>query len=147
MFKCLRCIYLESNHRKFFLRAWGPWGMNMKTSYPSHLLGGNIISKTILGSEMWTEGISATKKNLVAFHYSTGWLIRILIMAYYNPYITGQYNPLYTLNNQCFFIAHNDFFSGLPYKTLQVLLKVTCVHANFVQFVEEGGFASASYSQ
>ena len=56
-------------------------------------------------------------------------------MMYYNPYISGQYNPLYTLNNQCFFIAHNDFFSGLPYKTLEVLLKVTCVHANFMQLL------------
>ncbi len=29
-------------------------------------------------------------------------------MVYYNPYITGLYNPLYTLNNQVpfFFIAH-----------------------------------------
>ncbi len=30
------------------------------------------------------------EKNLPTFHY-TGWLIGILIMAYYNPYITGQY--------------------------------------------------------
>ena len=28
------------------------------------------------------------KKNLTTFHY-TGWLIRILIMVYYNPYIIG----------------------------------------------------------
>ena len=35
------------------------------------------------------------KKNLTTVH-STGWLIGILIMAYYNPYITGQYNPLHT---------------------------------------------------
>ena len=26
-------------------------------------------------------------------------------MAYYNPHITGQYNPLYTLNNQGIFTA------------------------------------------
>ena len=39
------------------------------------------------------------------FHY-TGWLIGILIMVYYNPYITGEYNPLYNLTNQGFFIAH-----------------------------------------
>ena len=43
----------------------------------------------------------ATKKT-PTFH-CTGWLIGILIMLYYNPYITGQYNPLYTLNNQGFF--------------------------------------------
>ena len=36
----------------------------------------------------------------------TGWLIDILIMVYYNPYITGWYNPLYNLTNQVFFIAH-----------------------------------------
>ena len=44
------------------------------------------------------------KKNtlIITFHY-TGWLIGILILAYYNPYLTGQYKPLYTLNNQGFF--------------------------------------------
>ncbi len=30
----------------------------------------------------------ATKKKPPTFHY-TGWLIGILIMVYYNPYITG----------------------------------------------------------
>ena len=30
----------------------------------------------------------ATKKTLITYHY-TGWFIGILIMAYYNPYITG----------------------------------------------------------
>ena len=29
----------------------------------------------------------------------TGCLTGILIVAYYNPHITGRYNPLYTLNN------------------------------------------------
>ncbi len=28
-----------------------------------------------------------------------GWLIGILIVAYYNPYITGKYNPLYQTSN------------------------------------------------
>ncbi len=32
--------------------------------------------------------LSHAKKNGLTFHY-TGWLIGILIMAYYNPYITG----------------------------------------------------------
>ena len=31
-------------------------------------------------------------------HY-TDWLIGILILVYFNPYINGYYNPLYTLNN------------------------------------------------
>ena len=31
-------------------------------------------------------------------------------MSQYNPHIAGQYNPLYTLNNQGFFIAHNMIF-------------------------------------
>ena len=44
------------------------------------------------------------RKNPPTFHY-TGWLIGILIMVYKNPYIAGQYNPLYTLSNQGFFIA------------------------------------------
>ena len=30
------------------------------------------------------------------------YFIGILIRAYYNPYITGKYNPLYTANNQGF---------------------------------------------
>ena len=34
------------------------------------------------------EAICATKKTLLTFHY-TGCLIGILILAYYNPYITG----------------------------------------------------------
>ncbi len=38
------------------------------------------------------------EKNPLTFHY-TGCLIGILIMVYYNPHITGYYNPLYTLNN------------------------------------------------
>ena len=35
------------------------------------------------------------------------WLFHdgILVMAYYDPQITGWYNPLHTLNNQGFFIA------------------------------------------
>ena len=44
------------------------------------------------------------EKNPPTFHY-TGWLTGILIMIYCNPHITGQYNPLYTLNNLGFFIA------------------------------------------
>ena len=27
-------------------------------------------------------------------------------MVYYNPHLSVEYNPLYTLNNQGFFIAH-----------------------------------------
>ena len=42
------------------------------------------------------------EKNLVTFHY-TGWLIGILIMVHYNPYITGSYNPLYNQTNQILF--------------------------------------------
>ena len=41
----------------------------------------------------------------MTFHY-TDCLLGILIMVYFNPHITGQYNPLYTLNNQSFSIAH-----------------------------------------
>ena len=42
------------------------------------------------------------KKTPPTFHY-TGCLIGILIIAYYNPYITGQHNPLYTLTNHGIF--------------------------------------------
>ena len=44
----------------------------------------------------------ATKKTFTSFRY-TSCLIGILTMVYYNPHITGQYNPLYNLNNQGFF--------------------------------------------
>ena len=40
-------------------------------------------------------------------------------MVYYNPYITGQYNPLYSLTNQGFFIAHlgsGRQYSAIAYK-------------------------------
>ena len=33
-------------------------------------------------------------------------------MAYYNPYKTGQYNPLYTLNNQDFFHCSPGVLGG-----------------------------------
>ena len=39
------------------------------------------------------------------FPWNSGCLIGILRMICYNPHITGYYNPLYTLNNQVFFIA------------------------------------------
>ena len=46
--------------------------------------------------------LKTPKKKPPTFHY-TGWLIGILIMVYYNPYISGQYNPLYNQTNQGFF--------------------------------------------
>ena len=55
------------------------------------------------------------EKNPPTFHY-TGWLIGILIMVYYNPYIPGQYNLLYTLNNQGFFhCSHGPSGIGVPH--------------------------------
>jgi len=43
------------------------------------------------------------------FPLNPGCLIGILIMAYQkNLYITGPYNPLYTLTNPFLFIAHLD---------------------------------------
>ena len=42
------------------------------------------------------------ENNLPTFHY-TAWLTGILIMVYYNPYITGWYNHLYNATNQGFF--------------------------------------------
>ena len=39
------------------------------------------------------------EKTLITFHY-TGWLIGVLIMVYYNPYITGWYNHQYNPTNQ-----------------------------------------------
>ena len=53
------------------------------------------------------------KKKRITFHY-TGWLIGILIMVYYNPYIPGEYNPLYNPTNQGLFIAHLG--QKLPWK-------------------------------
>ncbi len=41
----------------------------------------------------------AALKTLMTFHY-TGWLIGILILLYYDPYITGLYNPLYKTTNR-----------------------------------------------
>ena len=37
------------------------------------------------------------------FPWNPGWLIWILTMVHYNPYIPGEYNHVYTLNNQVFF--------------------------------------------
>ncbi len=52
---------------------------------------------------LWFEPPHQKKKTLI-FHY-TGCSIGILIIVYYDPHITGQYNPLYPPNNQVFFIA------------------------------------------
>ena len=38
--------------------------------------------------ELWKVQLSSDENPPVTFHY-TGWLIGILILAYYNPYITG----------------------------------------------------------
>ena len=54
----------------------------------------------------------ATKKNPPTFHY-TGWLIGILILAYYNPHIVGQYNPLYQTTNQGFQHCSSGFLSWI----------------------------------
>ena len=55
------------------------------------------------------------EKNPLTFHY-TGCLIGILIMVYYNPHITGYYNPLRIYPKQlvAFFIAHMAFVESSP---------------------------------
>ena len=54
-------------------------------------------------------------QNPVDIPLKPDWFIGILIMAYYNPHITGWYNPLYTLNNQGqgFFIAQMESWEPL----------------------------------
>ena len=62
-------------------------------------------------SGKWTFNLlimGATKKTLTTFHY-TGCLIGILIMVYYNAYVTGEYNALYTSTNQVFFHCSWEF--------------------------------------
>ena len=49
-----------------------------------------------------SENMWATKKTLTTFHY-TVCLIGILIMVYYNAYISGEYNALYTPTNHVSF--------------------------------------------
>lgn len=44
-------------------------------------------------------------RNPLTFHF-TGCSPGILIMIYQNPYVTGKYSPLKTINNQGCFIAH-----------------------------------------
>ena len=44
---------------------------------------------------------------------SSGCLIGILMVCY-NPHITGQYNPLYTLNNQVFFHCSPSLAPSCP---------------------------------
>ena len=46
------------------------------------------------------------------FGLYSGWLIRIILVAYYNPHtsnITGKHNPLQYPNNRVRFIAHITF--------------------------------------
>ena len=49
--------------------------------------------------------MSQEKKTTFTRHF-TGCLVGILIIVYYNPNLSVVYNPLYTLNNKGFFIAH-----------------------------------------
>lgn len=50
----------------------------------------------------------ATFKTLLIFRY-TDWLVEVLIMAYYTPYIIGQYNLLCTANfeKHCWQVAES----------------------------------------
>ncbi len=82
------------------------------------------------------------KKNPLSFCY-TGWLIGILVMVYYNPYITGEYNPLYNPTNQGFFhfstwIIYFQVFSQVLRKSCPWLhLAVSaCEHAITCQCIE-----------
>ena len=59
--------------------------------------------------------IAPRKKKTRTFHY-TGCFIGILIMVYSNPHMTGQYNPLYSLNNQGFVFAQLVSFPGISMK-------------------------------
>ncbi len=61
----------------------------------------------------------AVIKTLMTSHY-TDWFIGIVRMTWYNPYITGQFHPLYTLNSQGFGYfpttppkVSNEVFSGI----------------------------------
>ena len=56
------------------------------------------------------------KPSYFPLYIYTGWFIGILIMGYYNAYITGEYNPLYTLSNHFFFIAQVDSQQKVMFK-------------------------------
>ena len=62
--------------------------------YPSN----NCRERRILVSPVWSHlGAPPSRE-----HY-TGWLMGVLILAYYDPYIRGVvFHPLYTANNQGF---------------------------------------------
>ena len=93
--------------------------------------GLNIVNKTGLGNEHsqtkgnWSEFQSSNwflmefhdepepRKKPPYFPWNTGWLIRILIMVYYNPYITGYYFIPYTLNNQGPFFHCSPTWNGI----------------------------------
>ena len=84
------------------------WLVHLTISHFPGIFFCYIIEPKGSGCNLWS---FLKRKNPPTFHY-TGWLIGILILVYYNPFITGYYNPLYTLNNQVFFIALLD--SQLP---------------------------------
>ena len=54
------------------------------------------------------------KITLRSFPLNPGCLIGILKMAHYNPHITGQYIPLYTLTDQGSFFSLLKCLTGLP---------------------------------
>ena len=83
-----------------------PWGLNRsKLSFSTslkHFWYNSNPRRSQKKSELhrWKKRhVSNMNQTLLTFHF-TDWLIGILIMAFYNPYITGQYNPLYTANNK-----------------------------------------------
>ncbi len=71
------------------------------TRFPMRLQHPRSFGKRFGCLKCFVRVIWATFRTLLTFHY-TDWFIGILIMVYYNPYRTGQYNPLYTTNNQGF---------------------------------------------
>ena len=56
----------------------------------------------------------ATKKKNSYFPWNPGWLIGILTLAYYNPYMTGYYNPLHPNNQGPFFHCSSNVWQWLP---------------------------------
>ena len=69
--------------------------------------------------------LSHEKKKRPYFPLNPGWLLAILIMAFYNPGIIGQYNPPYPTNHQGFNHLLNSWslWKLPPLKTGHIIIK------------------------
>ena len=108
---CVAALFKHSLHSKTFPtnHSLKSYSLNVdvlpQLSSNPQWIDSTVIQKvhgtvpTVYIDPLVTWPFEPRKKPGLTFH-STGCLIEVLIMVYYNPHITGQYNPVYNPTNQ-----------------------------------------------